>query len=464
MSTHRRTGAGDDTIVAVITPPGEGGVAALRVAGPMSLSVLRRCFTPEHGDNSSITPFLMRYGRFVDRDEESLDEVMAVFMPKGHSYTGLDQVEIFCHGGRHVVRRLLDELVGLGARPAEPGEFTKLAFLNGRIDLARAEAVAEVIAANTEASFEASREHLLGRYSSHVDELRNRLVGILAEVEASIDFSEEDIDPAQSEHLALLAHELTESISELLKTYDGGRIIHEGYRVAICGRPNAGKSSLFNLLLKQERALVHAKAGTTRDYLSEWIDLGGFAVNLIDTAGLRQGGGTVEKAGQSQAQKIIRSADLVLWLVDLSSRGWRKNLEIDTPTLDSSNIIIIGNKIDISERSKKELSEKYQVIVPVSCTTERGIPELKQLIVKRIEEKMPDLTSGLVVTSARHKEKLSRAVRQLKKAERKLKKGESPELTAFDLNQAKQALDEITGHVYTEDILGRIFSTFCVGK
>ena len=464
MSRHRRAGAGDETIVAVITPPGEGGVAALRVAGPSSVSILRRCFSPEHGDNSSITPFLMRYGRFAGRDGETLDEVMAVFMPKGHSYTGLDQVEIFCHGGRQVVKLLLDELVGMGARPAEPGEFTKLAFLNGRIDLARAEAVAEVIAANTEASFEASREHLLGRYSEHVNELRDRLVGTLAEVEASIDFSEEDIDPAQSRLLADSTKALMGSIDELLKTYDGGRIIHEGYKIAICGRPNAGKSSLFNLLLKQERALVHAKAGTTRDYLSEWIDLGGFAVNLIDTAGLRQGGGAVEKAGQSQAQKIIKSADLVLWLVDLSSKGWKKNLDIDVPALDNENIVIIGNKIDIFGHDSKKLAGNSEIIVPVSCTTKRGIAELKNGIVERIEAKMPDLTSGLVVTSARHKQKLSQALKHLRKAERKLIRAESPELTAFDLGQAKQALDEITGHVYTEDILGRIFSTFCIGK
>jgi tRNA modification GTPase len=407
---------------------------------------------------------MLRFGRFVDRAGQPLDQVTMVFMPRGKSYTGLDQFEIYCHGGRHVVRRLLDELTAFGARPAEPGEFTRLAFLNGRIDLTRAEAVAEIIAANTEVSFQASREHLLGKYAEKVNALREKLVDILAEIEASIDFAEEDIDPKESERLEGPMGDLIKEISDLAATYRGGRIINEGFRVAICGRPNAGKSSLFNLLLREERALVNPTAGTTRDYLSEWIDLEGFAVNLIDTAGLRQGGSMVEKAGQSRAQKIMKESDLVIWIADMSSRSWKSRLKTDIPTIDNKNILLVANKIDIIGTSIDKVHDFSLDLMPVSCTLGTGIEDLKSELVRRINESMPDLTSGLVVTSARHRQKLSEASRDLKAALRKIKQGETAELVAFDLREARQALDEITGRVYTEEILGQIFVNFCVGK
>ncbi len=464
MSAKKTVAADGDTIVAVITPPGEGGIAALRVAGPKSRALLKRCFSPEHEQTGAITPFMLRYGRFVDRTGQTLDQVTAVFMPRGKSYTGLDQFEIYCHGGRHVVRRLLDELTALGARLAEPGEFTRLAFLNGRIDLTRAEAVAEIIAANTEVSFQASREHLLGKYAEKVTGLREKLVEILADIEASIDFAEEDIDPGESVRLTEPLKDLIKEISEMAATYRGGRIINEGYRVAICGRPNAGKSSLFNLLLREERALVNPTAGTTRDYLSEWIDLDGFAVNLIDTAGLRQGGSVVEKAGQTRAQKIMRESDLVVWIADMSSRSWESRLKTDIPTIENKNILLVANKIDIIGTSINKVHDSSLDLMAVSCTLRTGIEELKSELVHRINESMPDLTSGLVVTSARHRQKLTEAIRDLKAASRKIKQGETAELVAFDLRQARQALDEITGRVYTEEILGQIFANFCIGK
>ena len=390
---------------------------------------------------------------------------MAVYMPEGKSYTGKDQVEIYCHGGRQIVRLIQDELISDGARVAEPGEFTRMAFLAGRIDLTKAEAVADVIEANTDTSYQAARTHLLGTYQAHVNSIREALVDLIAEVEASVDDPEEDIDPDETTALTDKTNVIMADIKELVDTYRGGRIINEGFKVAIGGRPNAGKSSLFNLLLRQERALVTPTPGTTRDYLSEWIELDGFKVNLIDTAGLRQTGGPVEKAGQKSARQILKEANLIIWMVDITRKTWQTQLKSDVEKLPDTSILLLGNKIDlVAETELKSKSHGGLLLLRVSCKTGKGIADLKKQIVSAISDRMPDLTSGVVVTSARHRQKLSVSLRCLKSAKTKIGRNESPELTAFDLRQAITAIDEITGKIYTEEILGRIFSKFCIGK
>lgn len=457
--------ADHDTIAAIITPPGEGGIAALRVAGPESRAILARHFKPNQSGEAAPQPFLLRLGHFITSGDKILDEVMAVFMPAGRSYTGLDQIEIFCHGGRQVVKRILEEILHDNIRAAEPGEFTRLAFESGRIDLAKAEAVAEMIAAQTEVSFRASREHLLGRYSEHIEMLRNSLIDILSEVEASIDFTEDAPEvSADRTKLLALTDKLIARLGQLVDTYTGGRIITEGFTVVIGGRPNAGKSSLFNLLLKQERALVTPTPGTTRDYLVERIDLDGYTVNLIDTAGLRQGGGKIERAGQRFARDMIGKADLLVWVVDLSKRNWQMLLTEDVKSIKNTDIVLLGNKIDIAKKTVSKLGTKQSEPIPASCVTGAGIKKFRSEIVRRIEKSMPDLTSGLIVTSLRHRQKLSESIRHLKAARTKIKGSVSWELIAFDLRAATSSLGEITGKVYTEQVLGRIFSKFCIGK
>ena len=448
-----------DTIAAVITPPGRGGVAAVRVAGADSRAILERVFRPTSSDR--VSPFLMRHGQIIGKNGDILDEVLAVFMPSGHSYTGLDQVEIFCHGGSQVVRMLLELILASGARPAEPGEFTRLAFLNGRIDLAQAEAVAELIASSTRISHQAGRDHLTGAYSSYVDELRNRMLTTLADLEASIDFADEEVSPVGLHRLKDDLVEIENHIARLAETYRGGRIIREGFRVAICGRTNAGKSSLFNLLLAQERALVDPEAGTTRDFLSEWIDLDGFAVNLIDTAGIRESSNRVELQGQAKVTEIIEKADLILWLADISQPEWRLSLAEDIETLSDKSILLVANKIDLLRTVSAQIPDD---VLPLSCVTREGLDRLRAKMVSTINEGMPDLTSGQVVTSARHKYCLDQAGDSVRRAAESSDSGESAEIVAFDLRQAADKLGEITGHVYTEEILGEIFSRFCIGK
>ncbi|MEW6050686.1 MAG: tRNA uridine-5-carboxymethylaminomethyl(34) synthesis GTPase MnmE [Candidatus Zixiibacteriota bacterium] len=454
----------EDTIAAIITPPGEGGVAALRLAGPRSRAICSRHFRSTSKNRSPWRPFVMRYGHFHTAESTVIDEIMVVYMPAGRSYTGLEQVELFCHGGRQVVRLILDELLRSGARAAEPGEFTRLAFENGRIDLARAEAVAELIAANTMSAYQASREHLLGAYSEHISMLRDQLVRIMAEFESMIDFPDEEIPQMEQTQLTTQIDDIAAKIRTLLQSYAGGRIINEGFRIAIAGRPNAGKSSLFNLLLRQERALVNPRPGTTRDYLSEWVELGGVAVNIIDTAGLRQGGGAIERLGQKRTKEIMRECHLVIWMVDISKAGWVKSLDNDVKALPVNNIIIVGNKIDLLGEKQAHNNLSNNEIIFMSCSKKSGFKNLEAALVKRIADQMPDMTAGLVVTSARHKQKLNIALRSLIDVRKKTVAGDSPEIVAFSIRQATNALDEITGRLYTEEVLGHIFGKFCIGK
>jgi tRNA modification GTPase len=452
-----------DTIAAVITPPGEGGIAAVRMAGNESLTIARRLFHSAHGDIDPFNPFMLRLGRWCNPAGAVIDEVTAVYMPAGRSYTGLEQVEIFCHGGRQAVRLILQSILDSGARAAEAGEFTRLAFLNGRIDLARAEAVAELVAANTAHSFETSRQHLLGVYSEHIEAIRSGLIKLLADLEASIDFTEEDLDHDETAASEQAVAEIIDQIEQLAATYSGGRIIREGFKIVIAGRPNAGKSSLFNLLLRQERALVNPTAGTTRDYLSEWIDLDGFAVNLIDTAGLRLGGDDLEQAGQNRARQLIEDSNLVLWLVDVTEASWPQQLTDDLVNLGETEVLVFGNKTDLL-KSELDSDDNAQISELISCLTGRGIGLLKAAVTEAIDSHMPDQTDGLVVTSARHHQKLCQAADLLREARSALRDEASVELVIPDLKAAVIALDELTGRIYTEEILGEIFASFCIGK
>lgn len=463
--------SGQGTIAAIITPPGEGGIGAIRIAGRLSFKIIENIFRAADKTSSPTTVFHLYYGHIVDRNTDIIDEVTMVRMPKGRSYTGFDQVEIFCHGGHFVLGRILSEILSYSARPAEPGEFTRLAFLNGRIDLARAEAVAELIASKTDYSYKAARNNLFGQFTETIDRIRSSAVALLAEIEAAIDFPDEALEIADRSRLMDQTTELIEKTSSLGESYRAGKIIREGYSIAIAGRTNAGKSSLFNLLLKHQRALVATRPGTTRDYLTEWIDLDGIAVSITDTAGLRGRASEVEKAGQESTLKIARASHLILWMVDISRRFWKSELVADLDNLPSNkDIIVVLNKSDkLSEPDK--LNKKTGIDLPdetltviLSCTTRAGFNRLKKAISNHISENLPDLTDQLVVTSKRQQEKLLKAAKNLKRVKSGLKRSVLIELVAHDMRLVINEIDEITGRIYNEEILDNIFSRFCVGK
>jgi|WetSurMetagenome_2_1015567.scaffolds.fasta_scaffold80079_2 tRNA modification GTPase len=428
---------------------------------------MEKIFRRADHDTASFAPFHLYYGFIVDTRGDVIDEVTMVEMPAGHSYTGQSQAEIFCHGGQFVLRRILEEIFRYEVRPAEPGEFTRRAFLAGRIDLARAEAVAEMVSAKTEYAYSTAKHNLLGRLSEKIDTIRIKAIDILAEIEASVDYPEEELEVADKEKWADIIGSIISDIKKLIETYKAGRIIKEGYRIAIAGRPNAGKSSLFNLLLNQNRAIVSPTPGTTRDYLVEWIDLNGFAVSLTDTAGLRKNPGLIEKAGQKSAMEIMEDSDLVIWIIDITEKNWKRQLKDDLKKIQNRNILLLLNKIDVVKRKEKSsinMTQNELNDILFSCQTGDGLVELRTELLKRICDNGPDLTDRLVVTSVRHKNKLEQAVKYFKRGFKNIRKNESPELVVFELRQAVNEIDEITGRIYNEEILDRIFERFCIGK
>jgi tRNA modification GTPase len=461
----------DTTIAAIITPLGEGGIGAIRIAGSETFSITDKLFRPF--DNSVILhrPFHMYHGYIVDSKQDIVDEVMMVEMLEGNSYTGQRQAEIFCHGGRFVLKRVIEEVFKNGARPAEPGEFTRRAFLSGRIDLTRAEAVAELIASKTEYSYNLAKNNLFGILSEKIDSVRKTAVELLADVEAALDYPDEGLGLSSQDVIAEKLTLVINHIGEIAKTYNSGRIIKEGYKVCIAGRPNAGKSSLFNLLLKLNRAIVAPTPGTTRDYLTEWIDLDGLAVSLTDTAGLRSKGGAIERAGQKSAREIITDSHLIIWIADISSKKWRQDLQEDIREYcRSAETIIVLNKIDRlpdldpeSTTSIPDIDDSIPAFL-LSCKTGYGLDKLRDGLRHYVNNRLPDLTEGFLITSERHKNKLDNCLKYLKGALKDIRRGESLELIAFNLRSGINEIDEITGRIYNDEILDQIFSRFCIGK
>jgi tRNA modification GTPase len=460
--------SGNELIASIITPPGEGGIGAIRVAGAGSREFCAGFLAWNSSDTDTTSPFYLKLTKFIIPESgEVLDEVMAVWMPSGKSYTGDEQVEIYCHGGRVVLLNVLRALYAAGARAAEPGEFTKRAFLAGRIDLTKAEAVAEMIAANSQRSYSAARDNLLGQTSQEVERLRSLTVKLAATFEAQVDFPEEEIDPDEHDSLIKDVTLIRESIQNLVNSYRAGIVIRDGFKIALCGRPNAGKSSLFNALLKKNRAIISSTPGTTRDYLSEWIELGGFAIEITDTAGLRTTTNEIEVAGQKFASELANASDMALWLVDCSYESWRDDIADDI--LPETTTIVACNKIDLPGASPSDLpvatcGGRNCEAISISCKTEQGIEELERRILAKIESALEDQTDGKVVTNERHKEKLAEALESLQAVSDGLDNHVSPELVAFDLKAVLRSLDEITGKVYTDDLLEVVFSSFCIGK
>jgi tRNA modification GTPase len=441
-----------ETIAAVATPFGPGAIAVLRLSGTDAHAVAKRAMP---GVASDAMRVVLR-AKVRDADEAALDDVLATFFAGPASYTGEDTVEISCHGGVLVTQRILERLVTCGARVAEAGEFTRRAFLNGKMDLTQAEAVMDVISAQTDLALRAAQQQLVGRLGEAVEHLRAEVLAIVAHVEAYIDFPEEDIDPQTGEAMVARVAACEERISGLLETAEQGRILREGVRTVIYGAPNVGKSSLLNLLLGYERAIVSELAGTTRDTVEEVVNLAGIPVRLIDTAGIRDARDEIEKRGVERTLQKLGEADLVLEVVD----GSRPPGEILEDAMKGRHHLRLLNKVDLGEDPAWSASDG----VRLSCVTGAGVDDLLEAIRGELAFGVESWGQEAVAVNARHQACLRRAMAGLAAGRDSLERGESVEFGALDFREALEAIGEISGRIETEELLGEIFGRFCIGK
>jgi tRNA modification GTPase len=435
----------NDTIAALSTPPGEGALAVVRISGPQAWDIARKIF---HGAREFV-PRRAHLGRIVNADGV-IDEVVLTAWRGPASYTGEDVVELCGHGGALVSAQVLRAVLAAGARAAGPGEFTQRAFLNGKMDLTQAEAVMDLIRAQTPLAARAAAEQLRGRIGDEISAIREALLDIVAHVEAYIDFPDEDIDPDTGASMRGRLVTTRERIAKLLATADEGRLLREGVRLAICGRPNAGKSSLLNRLLGYDRAIVSPTPGTTRDTIEESLSLRGIPFRVIDTAGLRETADAIEREGVHRARAAVERADVVLRVIDATEPE-----ALGDPPVSADEILVL-NKIDLAPTQTSTLG--------ISCSTGVGLDALIDTIVSRVHAEPAGARDSFAAINARHQSCLQRAAVALDAALERFDAGAEPEFVAVDLRAALDAAGEVVGVVDTEDILGRIFSSFCIGK
>ena len=446
MVDHPQGRLSRPTIAAIATPPGRGGVGVIRISGPRAEAIGLGL-----SGRRTLQARFCHFATLRDQEGNLLDQGLVVYFPGPRSYTGEDVVEVHGHGGPAVMRGLLDSILARGAKGADPGEFTLRAYLNGHLDLSQAEAVAQLIDAETDAGARAALRSLEGELGRLIGELREELTRLRVLVEGALDFPDEDVDPLEEETVGERIGDLSERVAELRQRAASGVRLAEGLLVVIAGRPNSGKSSLLNHLAGRETAIVTARAGTTRDVLRERVTLGGIPLELVDTAGLRESGDEVEREGVRRARELLERADLVLYLVD-SGVGWSGEDQVEWEGLPSERRLAVWTKAD-SGNGRQGLA--------VSVIREDGVAPLVAALQER-------LGGGCGVDALgarqRHLEVLDRVGREVGNARRTLEEFGSGDLVAQDLRRAQEALGEITGHMDSDALLGEIFSTFCVGK
>ncbi len=463
----------DDTIAAIATPLGEGGLAVVRLSGPRALAIADKSFRPV-GKNSlkpsAATTHTIHFGKIV-RHGQSVDEVLLAVLRAPRTFTREDTVEITCHGGLLPAKLVLDTLLENGARLAEPGEFTRRAFLNGRIDLAQAEAVADLIHSRTELALAAANEQLAGKLSQRINELRDEMMQTLAHVEAHIDFPDEDISPDTKEQLLKRLEHGLAFMDELLRTANEGQILRRGIRAAIVGRPNAGKSSLLNQLLGHDRAIVSPVPGTTRDTIEETANIRGLPVVFIDTAGLREAGDEIEQEGVRRSRESLARAEFILHVLDASEPLTSADEKYFAEFAGKKRILVV-NKVDLPRKLKLppnfhvtcHVSRVMSPIVDVCCLSGQGIEALKDSIKELVWSGEIKTEMLQVMINSRHQDALTRAHAATQRTLDVLRAGETLELAAGELRIAVNAVGEIVGKTTTEDLLDSIFSQFCIGK
>jgi tRNA modification GTPase len=452
-----------DTIAAIATPLGEGGLAVIRISGPTALEVAGSCFVAIRKPNWKLAEAVshtVHYGHAC-RQGKPIDEVLLTVFRAPRTFTREDVVEISCHGGIVATQQVLQAILSSGARPAEPGEFTRRAFLNGRIDLAQAEAVADIIHARTELALSAANEQLEGKLSQRINTLRDALMKTLAHVEAHIDFPDEDIAPDTHAQLLQRLQEAVDFMDTLLRTANEGQLLRRGIRAAIVGRPNSGKSSLLNELLGRNRAIVSPIAGTTRDTIEETANVRGIPVVFIDTAGLRESEDLIEKEGIRRSRESLSAAELILQVFDRSEPLHPEDAQ-QLQALAGRKVIVICNKSDLP--AQLTLPSHPHRAVETSCSTGAGIEQLKDTIKQLAWNGELSAEMSQVTINARHQEALRRARQATRAAAEALKESLTLEVVAMELHIATNAVGEIVGKTTTEDLLDSIFSQFCIGK
>ena len=452
-----------DTIAAISTPKGEGGIAIIRISGDKSFEILDKIFIKKN-PNADLGFYKLNYG-FIRDGEKTVDEVMAVRLKAPKSYTCEDIVEINCHGGTLVSEKVLELVLRNGARHAESGEFTKRAFMNGRIDLSQAEAVMDIIQGKTEKSVSLSLDQLRGDLRDKVNEFKKALLDITAHVNVVLDYPEEGIDDPLPVELRDNLEKVYEEANRLIDSYDTGKKIKEGIKTVIVGKPNVGKSTLLNALLREERAIVTHIAGTTRDVIEEIINIKGIPLVLVDTAGIRKTDDIVENIGVEKSKQFIEKADLVLLVLDASKELENEDIEVINQIKENKKkVIVLLNKIDLNKKINL-VGHNLENIVEISAKDNIGIEDMQEKIYSYIvEEDVENSSEKLIITNIRHKTALEKTKDAIRNIFETIDMGLPMDLISVDLKEALDSLSEITGEISSEDILDHVFGNFCVGK
>lgn len=453
-----------DTIAAISTPRGEGGIGIVRISGNNALDILEKIFKLKSGKAiKGLRNYSINYGHIFD-GKTLVDEVLVSIMKAPNTYTREDIVEINCHGGFVITEKVLEVVLKNGARIAEIGEFTRRAFLNGRIDLTQAEAVIDLIHGKTEKSVSLSLNQLRGDLKEQIEHLKKLVLDVAAHINVVLDYPEEGIDDPLPEHLVENLQEVLDTTDRLIKSYDKGKMIKEGIKTAIVGKPNVGKSSILNSVLKEERAIVTHVAGTTRDVIEEVVNLKGIPLVLVDTAGIRKTDDLVENIGVEKSKKLIESADLILFVVDGSRPLDEEDMKIHE-AIKAEKVIGILNKIDIKEDIDLSPLTKISKWLEISAIKNQGIDEMEEEIYRHIiDENIEDSSQKITITNVRHKSALEKTKQSIENIFETIESGLPMDLMAVDIKGALDSLSEVTGEISSEDLLDHIFSNFCVGK
>ncbi len=436
-------------------------MAVVRVSGPGSIELVAKS-VPALRDTDQMDDRRLIYDFIVDSDGKPIDEVTVIPYFTSKSYSAEEMVEIICHGGFLSSRMIIDRLIACGARMAEPGEFTKRAFMNGRISLSQAEAVAAAIDAKSELALRAAARNLKGKLFHKIDDIKKEIADLLTLIEAEIDFSEEEIDKTPFDKIKTVIEKQYDDSRTILRSYDFGRGLNQGYRVAIVGKSNVGKSSLLNALLNRDRAIVTEIPGTTRDTLTEWIEIDGFPVLLTDTAGLRESDDRVEKIGQDRTRAEIENSDLVLFMIDAADGYKDEDKEIFN-TINNERVVVLANKIDLAGVAEFDRHFHNLDVLKISALKGTGLDDLKNAIAHIFHIDEFSLDMALLATQRQH-DAMSRACESLARAAEEIKAGQSGEVIAVFIRETLDHLGELVGETTSEDILNSIFDRFCIGK